>query len=213
MLIFASMLQLQNRYLIRSSGRQKKLARSNITPRQAWVTDGVPNLKGQYAILEVAIRSVEVSLDQLYHDADRDNKFIYFQEVPPVKRPPSLPPEASVMSSVNYAEPERSQPPLEFIYTPPPSIFASWFSRGGPDDAGGSNGEVNAKSKVEVQLAESPIESAARTATTAPTMEPSAPPAPQSDSSHSHLSILYENQKVSHQENGGSAPQGGHSLV
>lgn len=105
--------------------------------KPVWLAPGMPKQVGQYADIGPAVAYVTDALDQIQSNAERDNKFVYFQPVPgpysnnsssPLPLP-ELPPEASVMNPGPFREPDRSpDPALVFEYKAKPSIFSTMFS-------------------------------------------------------------------------------------
>lgn len=98
---------------------------------------GLPKHVGPYAELGNVVAHVSDTLNQIQSDAERDNKFVYFQPVPgPYSNNssaglplPDLPPEASVMNPAPYKEVDRSaDPPIVLEYKAKPSMFSSMFS-------------------------------------------------------------------------------------
>jgi hypothetical protein len=97
----------------------------------------MPKQAGAYADIGPAVAYVVDAVNQIQSDAERDNKFVYFQPVPgpystnsstPIPLP-DLPPEACVMNPPLFKEPDRgAEPPVVFEYKAKPSIFSSMFS-------------------------------------------------------------------------------------
>jgi hypothetical protein len=97
----------------------------------------MPKQAGAYADIGPAVAYVVDAVNQIQSDAERDNKFVYFQPVPgpystnsstPIPLP-DLPAEACVMNPPLFKEPDRgAEPPVVFEYKAKPSIFSSMFS-------------------------------------------------------------------------------------
>jgi hypothetical protein len=58
-------------------------------------------------------------VDELQATADRENRFVYFQQTPDLQHTQELlPPEASIMKPPVYVEPEHSPEEVRLIYNP-----------------------------------------------------------------------------------------------
>jgi hypothetical protein len=116
---------------------QARLEPHKSSSKPAWVHNGMPKQTGAYADIGPAVAYVVDAVNQIQSDAERDNKFVYFQPVPgpystnsstPIPLP-DLPPEACVMNPPLFKEPDRgAEPPVVFEYKAKPSIFSSMFS-------------------------------------------------------------------------------------
>jgi hypothetical protein len=116
---------------------QARLEPHKSSSKPAWVHNGMPKQAGAYADIGPAVAYVVDAVNQIQNDAERDNKFVYFQPVPgpystnsstPIPLP-DLPPEACVMNPPLFKEPDRgAEPPVGFEYKAKPSIFSSMFS-------------------------------------------------------------------------------------
>jgi hypothetical protein len=66
-------------------------------------------------------------VNELHATADRENRFVYFQQTPDLQHTQELlPPEASIMKPPVYAEPEHSPEEVRLIYNP--KSFTNVFS-------------------------------------------------------------------------------------
>jgi hypothetical protein len=116
---------------------QARLEPHKSSSKPAWVHNGMPKQAGAYADIGPAVAYVVDAVNQIQSDAERDNKFVYFQPVPgpystnsstPIPLP-DLPAEACVMNPPLFKEPDRgAEPPVVFEYKAKPSIFSSMFS-------------------------------------------------------------------------------------
>lgn len=177
--------------------------------KPAWSQPGVPKFTGSYATLGLAVAHILTTLNQIQADAERDNKFVYFQPVPgsfgsnsstPLPLP-DLPAEASVMNPTAYQEPSRSELPVVLLeYKAKPSIFTSMFS--GLVNAA-SNGTSAATAPVSTTTTDTPSTDPTNTATA-----PSAPPAALSDEAYAQsLQRQYDAEaKQSQQPDRNTAP-------
>ena len=154
--------------------------------KPAWSQPGVPKFTGSYATLGLAVAHILTTLNQIQADAERDNKFVYFQPVPgsfgsnssaPLPLP-DLPAEASVMNPTAYQEPSRSELPVVLLeYKAKPSIFTSMFS-------GLVNSASNATSAATAPVSTTTTTDTPSTDPTSTATAPSAPPAVLSDEAY-----------------------------
>jgi len=69
-------------------------------------------------------------INALHVTADRENRFVYFQQTPDLQHTPELPQEASIMKPPAYVEPEHSPEEVRLIYNPKntTSIFSGMIT-------------------------------------------------------------------------------------
>jgi hypothetical protein len=164
------------RHSPRHSPRQSHLVEQSSSVKQTWSAPGLPKFTGAHAPLGQAVAYILRSINQLQADAERDNKFVYFQQIPgplggssgvPL---PELPPEASLMNPVPYQQPNRAGPAVPLVYVAKPSFFGSMvhsisasFAAAKPaagDDAavaGGGEGASSSSSSASPSAAPVPV--------------------------------------------------------
>jgi len=96
--------------------------------------------------LPAATSYLILCLDSVYSTAERENRFVYFLQVPTTQQLPALPPELSVMNPAPYTEPPVAKPPLKFVCIRQKSVFSSFMSS--LYSATGSSSSSNASSTV-----------------------------------------------------------------
>ena len=80
-----------------------------------------------YKGLPYVINYILNQVNELQATADRENRFVYFQQTPDLQHTQELlPPEASVMKPPVYVEPEHSPEEVRLIYNP--KSFTNVFS-------------------------------------------------------------------------------------
>lgn len=116
---------------------QLRLLEQKSSVRPTWSAPGLPKFTGPNVDLGLAAASIVDTVNQIQSQAERDNKFVYFQPVPGPNSTnssaglplPELPAEASVMNPAQYREPDRSaEAPVVLQYVAKPSIFSSMLS-------------------------------------------------------------------------------------
>mmetsp|Transcript_29104 Transcript_29104/g.59621 ORF Transcript_29104/g.59621 Transcript_29104/m.59621 type:complete len:493 (-) Transcript_29104:64-1542(-) len=158
---------------------KEKLVEQKKTVKLVWTEKGLPKFAHPYVYLRLASAYLNEAIDLVHKEADQDNRFVYFQQVPAAHEMPLLPQEASVMNPPAFKDPPRAGP-VAFVYVAQKTVFTSMFS--GFMGSMSSSSAANTKPSAE----EGGAASGAAPLATADDVPPpaSAPPASASDEAY-----------------------------
>lgn len=173
--------------------------------KQPWLSTGLP--KQSITQLNATTAKMLYSINEIQTTADRDNRFVYFQQVPSTTTNkdnplPALPLEASVMNPavLVLTELSRSGPLVIFHYVPPKSFFSSFF--GSSSSSSGSNSSSKQTTTPVVQVSPSSLPSPVPMTVSLPPSAPSSQSQLLTDEQYARqLQRDYDNNAVNNNNN------------